>query len=152
MKALNAGRPLWRVPSIKVAAAALCCLANVAAAQTVIITRADCTRLVAHAPAPGVKYTPGVDVRGRPVVPADLGGRPKMKLPDTIEIPVQLDLQKRLGLPANPNLYEMDDVTVGTARIRVKDGRAWFNGEPLTTDEHHAMARACQKLGSGTTP
>ena len=41
---------------------------------TVAITRADCARLVAHRPAPDVAYQPGVDVYGREVVPADLGG------------------------------------------------------------------------------
>jgi hypothetical protein len=99
-----------------------------------------------------VEYTPGVDVRGRAVAPADLGGAPKMKFPDTVEIPVLLELLQRLGLPANSSLYKLEDVKVGTLRIRVKDGRAWFNGEPLTSEEQHAMARVCQKLGSGGTP
>ena len=134
------------------AAAVLCCLANVAAAQTVTITGADCTRLIAHVPAPNVEYTPGVDVRGRSVAPADLGGRPKMKFPDTVEFPVLLQLLQRLGLPANSSLYKLEDVNVGTVRVRVKDGRAWFNGAPLTSEENHVMARACRKLGSGTPP
>ncbi|MCZ6610005.1 MAG: hypothetical protein O7A66_08400 [Alphaproteobacteria bacterium] len=151
MNALNAPRPLWRAPLIKAAAALalLCWVANPAAARTVTITitGADCSRLVAHVPALGVEYAPGVDVRGRPVAPADLGGRPKMKFPDTIEIPVYLD-----GLPANSNLWKLDDAKVGTVAIRVEDGRAWFNGQPLTSDEHHAMARACHKLGPSGPP
>ena len=150
MNPLNAPRPPWRAPLIKAAAVALlCCVANPAAARTVTITitGADCSALVAHVPAPGVEYAPGVDVRGRPVAPADLGGRPEMKFPDTIEIPVYLD-----GLPANSNLWKLDDAKVGTVAIRVEDGRAWFNGQPLTSEEHHAMARACQKLGPSGPP
>ena len=153
MKPLRAARPPWRVIGIKAALVALLCwVANPAAAQTVIITRADCSALVAHVPASGVEYAPGIDVRGRPVVPADLGGRPRLKMPDTVDIPVQIDMGERYGLPANSKLYELDHVKVGTARIRIKDGRAWFNGEPLTSAEHHAMVRACQKRGSGPTP
>ncbi len=150
MNPLNAPRPPWRAPLIKAAAVALLCwVANPAAARTVTITitGADCSRLVAHVPAPGVEYAPGVDVRGRPVAPADLGGRPEIKFPDTIEIPVYLD-----GLPANSNLWKLDDAKVGTVAIRVEDGRAWFNGQPLTSEEHHAMARACQKLGPSGPP
>ena len=147
MNALNFVRPPWRAIGIKAALVALCCVANPAAAQTVTITRADCSALAAHAPALGVEYAPGIDVRGRSVASADLGGRSKLKLPDTVDIPVHLD-----GLPANSQLYELKDAKVGTVRIRVKDGRAWFNGEPLTSDEHHAMARACQKPGPIDSP
>jgi len=115
------------------------------AAETVIVTRADCARLVHHVPDPGVAYQPGVDVRGRPVAPADLGGTPKIKLPDTLEIPVTLDMLARYGLPANSSLYRLDDTVIGTARVRVKDGRAWFNGAPLGDEETFALARACRE-------
>jgi hypothetical protein len=45
----------------------------------------------------------------------------------------------------------MDEVTVGNARVRVSDGRAWFNGKPLTSDDQHAMAQACKKRRSPLT-
>ena len=53
-----------------------------AGAATVIITKADCAALVRHVAEPGVAYEPGVDVNGRPVVPADLGDTPEIKLPE----------------------------------------------------------------------
>lgn len=119
------------------------------AAETVTVTRADCARLVTHVPDPGVAYRPGVDVRGRPVAPADLGGTPTIKLPDEIEVPVTLDMLARYGLPANSSLYKLDDTRIGTARVRVKDGRAWFNGAPLGDEESFALARACRKAPGG---
>jgi len=119
---------------------------GVGAAETIVVTRADCARLVAHVPDPGVAYQPGVDVRGRPVAPADLGGTPKIKLPDEVEVPVTLDMLARYGLPANSSLYKLDDTLIGIARVRVKDGRAWFNGEPLGDEESFALARACSKV------
>ncbi|HSR56410.1 MAG TPA: hypothetical protein VLN73_09205 [Alphaproteobacteria bacterium] len=124
----------------------LCPAARSADGVTLTVTRADCSRLVAHVPDPGVAYQPGVDVRGRPVAPADLGGGPALELPDEVYVPVTLDMLARYGLPANSKLYKLDDTLIGTARIRVKDGRAWFNGVPLGTAEDHALARACQEL------
>ena len=70
-----------------------------AAITRVAITRADCARLVAHVPAPDVAYEPGVDVYGREVVPADLGGAPRIELPETIVIDIEVDLQARFGTP-----------------------------------------------------
>jgi hypothetical protein len=40
---------------------------------------------------------------------------------------------------------------IGTARVRVRDGRAWFNGEPLGDEESFALALACQNAGKGKT-
>ena len=37
-----------------------------AAAELVVISRADCARVVAHVPAPDVAYRPDIDARGRP--------------------------------------------------------------------------------------
>jgi hypothetical protein len=97
-------------------------------------------------PDSGVAYQPGVDVRGRPVVPADLNGSPRLKLPEEVEAPVTLEMLARYGLPANSKLYKLDDTLIGIARIRVHDGRAWFNGEALGSAEEHALAEACREL------
>ncbi|HIC81294.1 MAG TPA: hypothetical protein EYP07_10060, partial [Kiloniellaceae bacterium] len=68
------------------------------------ITRADCQRLVRHLPAADVAYQPGVDVRGRPVAPADLGAAepgaaPPLALPQAVIIPIEVDLFDRFGIP-----------------------------------------------------
>ncbi|RMD62947.1 MAG: hypothetical protein D6826_06185, partial [Alphaproteobacteria bacterium] len=68
---------------------------------TARLTKSDCARLVKHVPAPDVAYRPGVDVRGRPVTPADVDGGVSIAVPETIEIPIKVDLQDRFGLPAN---------------------------------------------------
>jgi hypothetical protein len=66
---------------------------------TVQITKADCRRLVRHVPSADVAYKPGVDVRGRPVAPADAGGGPRITLPDVFEFDVTIDVRKYLGGP-----------------------------------------------------
>ncbi len=83
------------------AAAALVLLAGPALGQqTVIITRANCLRLVEHVPAPDVAYRPGLDVRGRPVAGADLdGGYAPVEPPHEIAFPVEVELRNFLGGP-----------------------------------------------------
>jgi len=107
---------------------------------TLRVTRADCARLVRHAPAPDVAYRSGVDVQGRPVAPADLPGTPRIALPEEFEIEITVNLQDRLGLPADAGKYA-GEVKVGTVRYR--DGRAWFNDQPLSDESQARLAAAC---------
>ncbi len=70
------------------------------AAETVVITRSDCARLVKHVPAPDVAYKAGEDAYGRPVVPADLnGGYGDIKPPDVITFDIQVNLRNFQGGP-----------------------------------------------------
>ncbi len=111
--------------------------------STVAITRADCARLVAHLPAPDVAYQPGVDVHGREVVPADLGGAPRIEVPETILIYIEIDLLERFGIPANPALY---DAHVEVGEVLYKDGRFTFNGQPLQDEAQAELAARCQEV------
>ncbi len=110
---------------------------------TVAVTRADCARLVAHLPAPDVAYRPGVDVHGREVVPADLGGAPRIEVPETILIDIEIDLLERFGIPATPALYDAD-AEVG--EVLYKDGRFTFNGQPLQDQAQAELAARCQEV------
>ena len=73
----------------------------------VTITRADCARLVEHVPSADVAYQPGVDAYGRAVAPADLPGGlhngTQFQVPDTLHIPIEVDLLDRFGFSAPPN-------------------------------------------------
>ncbi|MDX1485949.1 MAG: hypothetical protein R3229_15870 [Alphaproteobacteria bacterium] len=130
-------------------AAGLCAGTGVRAADSVIITEADCARLPYHSPQPGVEYQPGVDVRGRTVAPADLPDTPKLEFPKRLRVRVLIELVRRYGLPANSALYKLGDMPIGTVRIRVKDGRAWYNGQPLSARETDAIARLCADMKAG---
>ncbi len=118
-------------------------------AATVIITKADCAALVRHVAEPGVAYEPGVDVNGRPVVPADFGDTPEIKLPEEIVIAITVDIDKRFNIPPQQEPTQdlfRPEAYIGTVIVK-KDGRAYFNGQPLTSEESHALAAACQKQG-----
>ena len=109
----------------------------------VIITRADCARLVEHVPAPDVAYQPGVDAYGRAVAPAELDGGTPIQAPETLRIPIEIDLFDRFGIPANPALYE-SDIPIG--EVIYRDGRLTFEGQPLQDEAQAELAARCQEI------
>ena len=74
-------------------------------------------------------YQPGVDVNGKPVVPADGGAAPAIPVANNIRIPVTMALAKQLGaaIPANMT----DDAIAGVVNIG-GNGRVSYNGQDLT--------------------
>lgn len=126
-----------------------------------VISRQDCRLLVRHVPDPGVAYQPGVDVRGREVVSADLGGRQPIKVPEAFTIDIDVYLADRLGTPADrgrrridrrrkradPKLYVAE---ANVAVVSVEGDRVFFEGQPLSDLRQQAVAEACrEKLRSG---
>jgi hypothetical protein len=105
------------------------------------ITRADCNRLVKHRAAPDAAYRPGVDAHGRAVPPADLGGGARIKLSDTLVIPIEIELAERLGIPADPARFDADAL-IGV--VEVGDGPVTFNGRPLADEGQAALAAKCR--------
>ncbi len=109
----------------------------------VIITRADCARLVAHVPAPDLAYQSGVDAYGRAVAPAELDGGTPIQAPETLRIPIEIDLLDRFGIPANPALYE-SDIPIG--EVLYRNGRLTFEGQPLQDEAAAELSRRCQQI------
>ena len=107
------------------------------------MTTADCATLARHVPSADVAYKPGVDVHGKKVAPADLPGSNSIAVPKIVNIPITIDLAARYGIPATSNLFK-GEAYAGTARVRVSDGRAWFNGKSLLSNEANALAQLCQ--------
>jgi hypothetical protein len=114
------------------------------AGAEIAISRRDCERLVRHEPAPDVTYQPGIDVHGRPVVPADLGGGSQIELPDVIYIPIEVLIQDKYGIPANSVLY---DATALVGVVSVRGNQVYFEDKPLTDPEIAALEDACRNRG-----
>ena len=112
--------------------------------QQVAISEQDCRQLVAHDPAPDVAYTPGVDVYGRSVAPADLTP-PQVQMPQTYVFDVNADLRK-YGVPGNSGLL-LPSVGVGRITIEDQGRRVYFNGQPIGDTEQKALAEACRQRG-----
>ena len=114
------------------------------ASAEVAIARKDCQWLVNHEAAPDVIYQPGVDVHGRPVVPADLGGGQQIQLPDVIYIPIEVLIQDKYDIPANSVLY---DATTLVGVVSVRGDQVYFEEQPLTDPEIVALEEACRNRG-----
>jgi len=108
------------------------------------ISRADCARLVANIPSDDVAYQPGVDVRGRPVAPADLDGTPALALPESYRIRIEVDSDDRFEIPATAGSYDAD-IVIGEALVEA-DGRVLFNGQPLQSEAAFELGRRCREL------
>src|SRR5512134_3788441 len=111
------------------------------AGAEIAISRKDCQRLVNHELAPDVTYQPGVDVHGRPVVPADLGGGSQIELPDVIYIPIEVLIQDKYGIPANSVLY---DATALVGVVAVRGNQVYFEDKLLSDPEVAALEAACR--------
>lgn len=134
-----------------------------AQAETVKLSTGDCTKLVQHVPRDDVTYTPGVDVHGKAVAPADLGGGYNMQIPDEINIQIGIDLADRLalrdarknnaapssipGLPPSTPVRKVlpyeGKASIGTLTIRGND--AYWNGERIASQDEVLLAEACRK-------
>lgn len=138
--------------------------------RTVAVTKQTCARLVEHEPGADVAYEGGVDVRGNEVAPAELGGGHDLKLPDTIAIPITVELFET-GTPSGDAAGDGEDDTgeadaesavpvedagfsgdaeVGTVEVGLETGRATFNGRPITSRAQHVLAERCrERFGDG---
>ncbi len=118
------------------------------ASVPVIVDGATCLMLVeapTGTPVPGVAYTPGVDVHGRSVVPAEgPGARPLDWLPETVTIDLSVPLADRLGGAAGTARYEAD---ARLGRLAVgRDGGVTLDGRPLVGADVAELREACRRL------
>ncbi|MEX2449938.1 MAG: hypothetical protein WD407_03705 [Rhodospirillales bacterium] len=110
-----------------------------AQAEQVTVTEADCLKIVQHVPEPDVEYKPGVDVYGRAVAPADLGGSPQIKIPDVITFDLKLDLDTLSDSSAGRVFGEP---VLG--KISIEGHRVYFNGQPIGAIGHAELVRKCR--------
>ncbi len=142
---------------------ALSLLAPVAAAaqsaqgtkQRVSITADDCRRLVAQVPSADVAYTPGVDVHGRPVAPADLpgSGGTMQVLPKELNFDYTINptafMNKAQGATASSALAASSNTMMSVAKIHfdLASGQLTINGQPVDGTGQQAIAAECRKHG-----
>lgn len=108
-------------------------------ATKVTVSKEACAQLSAVVPADGGGYTPGVDVDGKPVAPADVNGAPSpFAVPQNIVIDFGVDIAKRYGLDA---LGYSAASKLWT--INVKGGKLYVDGKPLKSEDGEAIAKAC---------
>jgi hypothetical protein len=97
-----------------------------------------CRLVASHKPSNDANYRPGLDVRGKPVVPADLNAAPPM-LPETIVVPLTIDLAQRLDGQGVKGLTL--DGNAGYLEINPSTGSVRWNDQDITP----AMAVLCDQ-------
>lgn len=88
-----------------------------------------------------------VDVRGNAVAPADLSDSGQLNLAADHEfwLPIEVPLEVVITIGAGDNLNSIRTSNIGVGAVTVKNGQAYFNGEPLGDAKSHAIAAECQK-------
>lgn len=105
-----------------------------------------CHALVKHKPRSDVTYQDGVDLKGHPVVPADIEGQPRLELPEEISLPLTADLFHFLKLDQSKfpfNAMSRNDINLGT--LTVRGDQVFYNGQPLTDAQQDNLAVLCLK-------
>ncbi len=140
-----------RVPAAALLALVLAAVPAAPRAETITVTAQTCAALAQYVPAPDVAYRPGVDVDGKQVAPADLGGAPALEVPADITVAITVEIARVLGIPAFPDpARPQDDLykpEAGIGVVTYRDGRFAFNGRPLQPDAEAALAALCQRHG-----
>lgn len=102
----------------------------------IIVTKDTCRMLTVHVPDSSVAYKPGVDVHGKPVVPADLNGGNSWQLPQTVSFMVREDLAAQ-----GPREYEADFAEI---KVDLGTNRVTLNGQPLTPPDQSRLIAQCK--------
>tara|TARA_E500000331_G_scaffold47672_2_gene40468 strand:+ start:509 stop:919 length:411 start_codon:yes stop_codon:yes gene_type:complete len=114
-----------------------------AADTKVKVSARDCRKLVQHQARSNVNYKPGVDVRGRKVVGADLDGGHKLKLPSTVEFNIGFNPLKG----AAATRFGDTSASVGKVKYDISKNTFTFNGQPMNDKAMADMARKCRSAG-----
>lgn len=118
-------------------------IASPALAAEPVVDVQLCREMLSHTPRDDVAYKPGVDVKGRPVAPADLQTTQDYNfLKQVAEIPLTIDLAQRLSLDTAG--LEMK-TELPPLQMR-PDGRIFWNGQDITQQAVYY----CE--GQGMTP
>lgn len=120
------------------------------AAETYVgISPSACRKVTVGSTSPDVEYKPGVDVKGRAVVPAEGPGGgldPAMgrKILDVIRIPISVDLAKRMGLGGNGTRFGSE---IPLGEVTLRGNQMYLDGAPLTNTEQNQISEACRRAG-----
>ena len=114
-----------------------------AADTKVKVSARDCRKLVQHQARSNVNYKPGVDVRGRKVVGADLEGGAKLKLPSTVEFNIGFNPLKG----AAATRFGDTSANVGKVKYDISKNTFTFNGQPMNDKAVADMAHKCRSAG-----
>lgn len=116
---------------------------------TVVATQDACRKLVKHKPVKGVAFTPGVDVRGRPIASADL---PSADLPNNGGLAAVLPKIYEFPISVNPlkgnsaTRFGETRLNLGQIGFDFQTGAVIYNGRPLHGVARRDFVKKCRDL------
>lgn len=113
-----------------------------AARDRPVVDLSLCQRLTRHVPAADVEYRPGVDVHGRAVAPADLAGSASAQPPIPIDLPLSIDLARRMGIALPSVPFLPNDVTA--VWLTVVGNQLYLNGQPIDPGAEERLYVYCR--------
>ena len=111
--------------------------------SSIAVEKILCKPAMIHTPSSDVAYQPGVDVNGNPVAPADINAAPQIMNSTYTEVPLNIDLAKKLHL-AQPAVMESN---FGNLKV-YNDGRVLYNGQDITSNTN----TLCGRTGEAAVP
>lgn len=135
---------------IAVTVAAALFIAGAAFAQDDGTMPPECRFVVRHVAEQGAAYTPGVDVRGKPVAPADINAAP-FALPDVIQVPISVDLIERIRNAPEQFQGVEGEADYGVLEIH-KDGRILYDGQDWSDPVRAACGHKAEDAISSSPP
>jgi hypothetical protein len=106
---------------------------------TVVVSKADCQRLARYIPdaSASADYQPGVSATGKPVAPADINQGATITPPEVYNF--------TLNFSALPGRFTQSTINLGQVTV-TREGRVFWNGQPLEDADSAALSRACQEI------
>jgi hypothetical protein len=123
--------------------------------ETIDLSREQCRQMIiSHKPSNSVEYTPGIDVAGNPVAPADLPGSKQFDIGKSVSIDIDLPLRKfapknlRQGPGSNKYVREAirgSSIHTGTIHID-ENNQTWINGQPVHDEALEEIRKYCTEM------
>lgn len=110
------------------------------------IDRDTCRRIARpHRPAGDVAYREGVDVRGKPVAPADLPGSYRFQTPETIEF--DLAFNPLANTAVDREAFANTGTAIARVAVDVATGEVRIDGKTVGPEGETAILERCRAAG-----
>ena len=144
---------MWRCIIATIIVNEMLIFSSLSAEKDILVREADCRFLTTHIPADDVTYKEGIDVRGMPVKPADLGPKNDLGLKNKISFRLILDVAQQRrggGTQIKPfQDYQGLEGKIDFGLVEITNGVATLDGKPLSKSHRNDLTAFCRQQAKG---